>query len=116
MTKEDLIAEAKKMIAAPSCNPDLKATGQAWLYEIGKDGEGVAAENLIAEVKEGITPIDKLVEFAHSPHAAEFFGEDGAKNFATHADELKASGAKYCDCGACVPALKILENKELILN
>ena len=116
MTKENLITKAKEMIKAPSCHPDLKAAGQAWLYEIGKDGESQAAQNLIAEIKDCITTIDGLVTFAHSPHAKELFGEDGAKKFAEHADELKASGAKYCDCGACKPALEILQNKEVILN
>ena len=116
MTKEILIEKVKAMIAAPSCYPELKAAGQAWLYEIDKDGEKVAAQNLIEEIKEDITPIDRLVAFAHSDHAKEFFGEEGIKKFAAHADELKAGGAKYCDCGACKPALEILENKELILD
>lgn len=116
MTKDDIAVKVKEMIAAPSCWSDLKAAGSAWLYELGKDGEQHAAQNLIAEIEEDITPIDGLVAFAHSPRAVEYFGEEGAKNFATHADELKASGAKYCDCGACKPAIEILQNKEVILN
>ena len=116
MTKEHLLETAKKMIAAPSCCADLKAAGQAWIYEFGKEGELHAAQNLIEEIKEDITPIDGLVAFAHSDHAVEVFGVEGAKKFAAHADELKASGAKYCDCGACKPALEILQNKEVILD
>lgn len=116
MTKSDLVERAKAMIAAPSCCPELKAAGQAWLYELGKDGEKRAAQNLIEEIKEDITKIDDLVAFAHSEHAVKIFGEEGAKKFAAHADELKSKGAKYCDCGACTPALEILENKELILG
>ena len=115
MTKENLKATVKEMIAAPMCHPDLKAAGQAWLYEFGKDGEAHAAQNLIAEAEACITPIDNLVAFAHSPKATEFFGEEGAKNFAKHADELKASGAKYCDCAACTPSLVLLQIKEIIL-
>lgn len=115
MTKEHLITKAREMIAAPSCHPDLKAAGQAWIYEVGKEGEFQAAHDLLTEIKFCLTPIDKLVAFAHSPKAKEIFG-DGAENFAKHADELKASGAKYCDCGACKPALEILQNKEIILN
>ena len=61
-----------------------------------------------------MTDIDHLVGFAHSETAAKIFGE-GVKAFAAHADELKAGGAKYCDCGACKPALEILANKELLL-
>ena len=48
--------------------------------------------------------------------AAQIFGAEGAKNFAAHADELKASGAKFCDCGACKPGLEILKNKSLVLD
>ena len=116
MTKEDIAAKVKEMIAAPMCHPDLKAEGQAWLYELGKDGEQQAAHNLIEEIKIDITTVENLVAFAHSPHTVELFGEEGAKKFANHADELKASGAKYCDCAACTPALEILQNKEVILN
>lgn len=116
MTKENIATKVKEMIAAPSCCADLKAAGQAWLYELGKDGEEHAAKNLIAEIEEDITPIDGLVAFAHSENAVKIFGEEGAKKFAAHADELKAGGAKYCDCGACKPALEILQNKEVILN
>lgn len=115
MTKEILADSAREMIAAPMCHPDLKAAGSAWLYELGKDGEKVAAENLIEEIKQCLTTVDNLVAFAHSENAAKLFGEDGAKKFAAHADDLKANGVKYCDCAACTPALEILNNKEVIL-
>ena len=115
MTKNDLIEKAKAMIAAPSCCPELHAAGQAWIDSVGKADEKTRAENLIAEIKEDVTDIDHLVGFAHSETAAKIFGE-GVKNFAAHADELKASGAKYCDCGACKPALEILANKDILLS
>ena len=115
MTKNDLIAKAKAMIAAPSCCPELHAVAQAWLDSVGKADEKTRAENLIEELKEDITDIDHLVAFAHSETAAKIFGE-GQKNFAAHAEELKASGAKYCDCGACKPALEILTNKDVLLG
>ena len=114
MDKKTLIEKAKAMAAAPSCCPELLATVQIYLDAVGTDKEKVAAQNLIAEIKEDITPIDSLVAFAHSERAKEIFGA-GQKNFAAHADELKASGAKYCDCGACAPALEILQNKEILL-
>lgn len=116
MTKKELVELAKKMISAPSCCFELKEIGQAWIDSVGKSDEKVKAEMLIAEIQEDITEIDNLVAFAHSPHAVEIFGEEGQKKFAAHADELKASGAKYCDCGACAPALEILENKSVILS
>lgn len=114
MTKNDLIAKAKEMIDAPSCCPELNAAGQAWIDSVGKADEKKRAENLIAEIKEDVTDIDHLVAFAHSETAAKIFGE-GAKNFAAHADELKASGAKFCDCAACAAGLEILANKDVLL-
>ena len=116
MDKQTLIEKIKTMAAAPSCCAKLKAAVQNYLDAVGTANEKVAAQNLIAEIEEDITPIDKLVVFAHSEDAKEIFGADSAKKFAAHADELKASGAKYCDCGACAPGVEILQNKEIILG
>ena len=116
MTKENLIESAKQMIAAPSCYAGLKQAGQNWIDAIGTDAEKDAAQKLIAELEGDITDIEHLVAFAHSEIPAQIFGAEGAKKFAAHADELKASGAKFCDCGACKPGLEILKNKALILD
>ncbi len=116
MEKQTLIEKIKSMAAAPSCCAELKQAVQAYLDALGTVEEKSAANNLLAEIEEDITPIDGLVEFAHSQHAVEIFGADGAKKFAAHADELKASGAKYCDCGACAPGVEILQNKNILLN
>jgi len=113
MSKENLISLAKEMIAAPSCCAPLKVKAQAW---IDNPDDKVIAKEFVAELEADITPIDGLVAFAHSQHAVQIFGEEGAKKFAAHADELKAGGAKYCDCGACTPALKLLQSKEVILG
>ena len=115
MKKGDMIELTKKMIAAPSCYSGLKEVAQSWIDSVGTEGEKAAAQKLIAELEDDVTDIDNLVAFAHSETAAKMFGE-GAKGFAAHADELKASGAKFCDCGACAPGLEILKNKALILD
>ena len=115
MNKQALIEKVKAMAAAPSCCPELTAAIQNYLGALGTSKEKVAAKNLIAEIEEDLTTVDDLVVFAHSDRAKEIFGE-GQKNFAAHADELKASGAKYCDCGACAPAVEILNNKEILLG
>ncbi len=116
MKKDNLIELAKKMIVAPSCYIGLKEAGQNWLDAIGTDGEKDAAQKLIAEIEADITDIDGLVAFAHSEIPAQMFGVEDAKKFAAHADELKASGAKFCDCIACLAGLEILKNKALILD
>ena len=115
MDKQTLIDKVKALAAAYSCCPELKAAVAAYVDAVGTADEKVAAQNLIAEIKDDITPIDNLVAFAHSPYAVEKFGAEGAKNFAAHADALKAGGAKYCDCPACTPALEILDNKDVLL-
>lgn len=116
MDKQMLIEKTKAMATAPSCCAELKAAVQNYLAAIGTADEKVAAQNLLAEIEEDITDVDNLVIFAHSEHAKEIFGAEGAKKFAAHADELKASGAKYCDCGACASGVEILQNKAIILS
>ena len=115
MNKQTLIEKIKAMAAAPSCCAELKQAVQAYLDAVGTANEKSAAQNLIAEIAEDITTIDDLVPFAHSEIAVQIFGAEGAKKFAAHADELKASGAKYCDCGACAPGIEILNNKGVLL-
>ncbi len=115
MDKQALIEKIKAMAAAPSCCAELKAAVQAYFDAAGTAQEKVAAQNLIAEIEEDITTVDNLVPFAHSELAVKIFGAEGAKKFAAHADELKAGGAKYCDCGACTPALEILKHKDALL-
>ena len=115
MDKQTLIDKLKELAASPSCCAPLKAAVAAYVDALGTDGEKTAAQNLIAEIENDITTVEDLVPFAHSETAVKIFGAEGAKKFAAHADELKASGAKYCDCGACAPAVEILANKELLL-
>ena len=116
MDKQTLIEKIKAMAAAPSCCAELKAAAAAYLNAVGTTDEKIAAKNLLAKMEEDITPIDNLVAFAHSEDAKEIFGAESAKKFAAHADELKARGAKYCDCGACAPAAEILQHKEILLG
>lgn len=115
MDKQTLIEKLKAMAAAPSCCAELKQATQAYFDAIGTADEKIAAQNLIAEIEADITTVDNLVPFAHSELAVQIFGVDGQKKFAAHADELKASGAKYCDCGACAPAVEILASKDVLL-
>ena len=115
MRKGDMIEIAKKMIAAPSCYSGLKEAGQNWIDSIGKADEKEKARKLIEEIEGDITEIDDLVAFAHSEQAKGYFGAN-YEGFVKHADELKASGAKFCDCAACLNGLEILKNKALILD
>ena len=115
MDKQTLIEKLKAMAAAPSCCAELKQATQAYFDAVGTADEKSAAQNLIAEIEADITTVDDLVPFAHSELAVQIFGAEGQKKFAAHADELKASGAKYCDCGACAPGVEVLANKDVLL-
>lgn len=115
MNKQALIEKIKSMAAAPSCCAELKAAVQTYLDALNTADEKSAAQNLIAEIQEDITTVDDLVPFAHSEIAVQIFGAEGAKKFAAHADELKANGAQYCDCGACAPGVEILAKKDILL-
>lgn len=106
--KEKLIAGVKALIAAPSCCAEAKAAAENWLAAVGTENEKEETEKLVAELKEDIEPIDDLIAFASSPKCKEIFG-DKSEGFLSHAQALKASGAKYCDCPACTACANILE-------
>lgn len=61
-------------------------------------------------------PIDQLIAFAGSPAGEALFGAETAKGIVAHANEIKANGAKYCDCPACACAEIILNKKDVLLN
>ena len=112
MDRRTIIETIKALHDSPSCCPELKHATKSYLEALAL--EQAAAKNLVAEVNENITLVDELVAFAHSPQAVEKFGVEGAKLFADNADALKARGEKYCNCSACVAALKILDNKSVL--
>ena len=112
---KNVILKTEELIKAPNCYAGLREKAETWLAAIDTPKEFEAAVNFVKELKADITPIDGLVAFAHSKHAAEIFG-DGINNFIAHAEELKKSGAKYCDCVACKPSLEILANEKLLLK
>lgn len=113
--KDYLIEKVNALMSAPSCCAEAKEAAKNWLDAIGTDKEPEAAKNLIAELEEDIMPIDGLISFAGSETGAQVFGVEKAKNVLAHAQEIKAAGAKYCDCPACAACEAILEKKDEIL-
>lgn len=114
--KEFVTQKVQELIQAPSCCAEAKEAAQSWLDAVGTDKETEASKNLIAELEEDIMPIDGLIAFAGSDAGAQVFGAETAKNVLAHGQELKASGAKYCDCAACAACEAILEKKALLEN
>lgn len=107
--------KVKELMAAPSCYSGLKEVCQKWLDSVGTDAEAEAAKTLVEALDECITPIDGLIAFAESEAGTGYFGEEKAKQLASHGKEIKAKGAKYCDCAACAACEALLEQKSLIL-
>ena len=104
------------LMNAHSCSPEAKAAAQAWLDAVGTAQEAAETKKYIAELEGDIMPIDMLIAFAESDKGAAVFGADVAKKVAVHAKEIKAAGAKYCDCPACTAVAAILEKKSLLLG
>mgnify|MGYP007060794630 FL=1 len=114
--KEYVSEKVKELIGAASCCAEAKAVGQAWLDALGTDKEEAQTRALIAEMEADIMPIDGLIGFAESDMGAKVFGAEHAKEVAAHGREIKAAGAKYCDCPACAAAEAILSKKDALLQ
>lgn len=89
----------------------LKAACESWLAAAGTEKEAEETKKLIAELEEDIIPVDGLIAFAASEAGVQVFGKEMAANIEAHGKELKAQGAKYCDCPACSAVAAILEKK-----
>ena len=111
-----VVKETNALINAGSCCKEAKEAAEKWLKAIGTPDEAAETERYIKELEEDIEGIDDLVAFASSPLATQIFGEEKAKAFLAHAEELKKSGAKYCDCPACTACANILSKKTELLG
>lgn len=117
MNKEVLdyvVEKSHDLIDAFSCSSEAKEAAQAWLNAVGTDQEAAETEKYIAELEEDLMPIDTLIGFAESEGGAQVFGAEKTKEVAAHAKEIKAKGAKYCDCPACAAVEAILAKKDLL--
>lgn len=114
-TVEYVVEKSKELMAAPSCSAEAKAAAQAWIDSVGTENEAEETKKYIAELEEDIVTVEALEALAESELGAKIFGEN-APNVAAHARDIKAAGAKYCDCPACVAVEAILAKKEELLG
>ena len=63
---------------------------------------------MLAEAREDISTIEHTLAFFESERGTQIFGAEKARALAAHAREIKANGAKWCDCAACSACVKIL--------
>ena len=118
MEKEVLdfvVEKTHELIDAATCSSEARTAAQSWLDAVGTEKEAEETKKYIAELEADIMPVDGLIAFAESEAGAQVFGADTAKNVAAHAKEIKAAGAKYCDCPACAAAEAILEKKDCLI-
>ncbi|WP_294578288.1 molecular chaperone Hsp90 [uncultured Thomasclavelia sp.] len=118
MNKETLdyvVTKTNELLQTATCCQELKDIATEFLAALGTDQEKEMTKKYLAEIEEDIMPIDNLIAFASSEAGASVFGKDKAQEVATHAKEIKASGAKYCDCPACKVCEEILSQKEALL-
>ena len=119
MNKDVLEFAVKKtgeLIASPTCSSETKQSAEKWLAAVGTEKEAEETIQYVKELEADIMPIDNLIGFAESDGGAQYFGAETAKNIAAHGREIKAAGAKYCDCPACSAVEAILEKKEELLK
>lgn len=104
------------LLQAPSACKEVKEAAQNYLDAAGTEKEAEAATAYVNELEADIMPIDGLIFFAGSDMGTQVFGADGAKKILAHAEEIKAAGAKYCDCPACAACEALLNKKSEILK
>ncbi len=112
--RENLKEKTEQLIAVPHTYEGLKDAAQKWLdtYDDGEANQE-SAKNYIALLEESLLSVDDIVAFTSSEEAKAVFGDDLPK-FQSHAKELKATGAKFCDCDACKLAKAILDQKDYL--
>ena len=108
--------KSRELIKAPTCSPETKASAESWLAAAGTDREKAETVKYVEELEADIMPIDQLIGFASSDAGREYFGAETAEGIVAHAQEIKAAGAKFCDCPACAIVAEILEKKEEMLQ
>ena len=102
-----VVQKTRELIEAPTCSSETKAAAQAWLDAVGTEKEVDETKKYIEELEADIMPIDTLIGFAGSDAGVQCFGAEAAGNIAEHAREIKAAGAKFCDCPACAVVAEI---------
>ncbi len=116
MKNQKIIIERTKELLSVHCYEGLKAAAEQWLDAVGTEREVEASRKYVFELENAVTDIDTVVNLFGSDMAKEKFGEETANNIRSHAIEIRAKGAKWCDCPACTAGLKVLEYKADLLG
>lgn len=115
MKNQNTIIEKTKELLSTHCYDGLKTAANEWLASIGTDNEKNASKKYVEVLEDSIVDIDTLINLFSSDTGINKFGAEMASQIASHAKEIKAKGAVWCDCPACSAALEVLKNKEDLL-
>ena len=111
MTHTQLKELVEALLDAPTSNPTLKEFAQSWINAEGTPKQEELTKQLVSVAEQNIALIDETIGFAGSELATQILGEEGAANLLQHAKDIKAEGAKFCDCPGCVAAKNIIDLK-----
>ena len=115
MTHTQLSQLVQALLDAPKSNPTVKEFAQSWFDAEGTEKQAELTKQLVSVAEQNIALIDETIGFAGSELATQILGEEGAANLLQHAKEIKAEGAEFCDCAACVAAKNIIDLKAEIM-
>ena len=116
MQNQNIIIERTKELLSTNCYQGLREAAEQWLDAVGTEKEREASRRYVHELEDAVTDIDTVINVFESDMAKEKFGEELANKIHSHAVEIKAKGAVWCDCPACTAALKVLEYKADLLG
>lgn len=114
LSREEVIAEVKKLREAPSVYAGLKEKAEHFLRAAGTAEEHASFHKLIEELKGDVLTIDQVIGFMDSPEGVKVFGEKKAQELAAAAKKAKEQGEDTCICPACQAGKAILANQAVI--
>ena len=114
LSREEVIAEVKKLAEARSVYAGLKEKAEHFLRAAGTAEEHASFHKLVEELKGDVLTIDQVIGFMDSPDGVKIFGEKKAQELAAAAKKAKEQGEDTCICPACQAGKAILANQAVI--
>ena len=115
MTHTQLTQLVQALLDAPTSNETVKEFAQSWINAEGTPKQEELTKQLVSVAEQNIALIDEVIDYARSERAKQSLGEEGAAKLLQHAKDIKAEGAEFCDCAACVAAKNIIDLKAEIM-
>ena len=115
MTHTQLTQLVQALLDAPTSNETVKEFAQSWINAEGTPKQEELTKQLVSIAEQNIALIDEVIDYARSERAKQSLGEEGAAKLLQHAKDIKAEGAEFCDCAACVAAKNIIDLKAEIM-